>query len=84
MTHHSVLQVRDHFLKLRAGLAVYYQGAATLDQRTRPRPPEAAYDEVKHALAAKFATKLVHGAPLVVVAMGDSTVAGQVRAVTVL
>ena len=54
--------VRDHFLKLRAALAWYYQGQHILDGITEPQPSNPKYIAVIQQISKVFAAAFVSGA----------------------
>eukprot|EP00040_Diaphanoeca_grandis_P021297 m.113431 g.113431 ORF g.113431 m.113431 type:complete len:823 (+) comp28270_c0_seq1:137-2605(+) len=71
----NVMTVRDHFLKLRAGLVLFYQGTKRVEN-IHPIPEEATYSESISTMADRFAGAFIHGGTIVVGVLGDSTAAG--------
>ena len=65
------MTVKDHFLKLRAALTLYYQGSETLEAAMRPMPNDVEYGPYINVLAERFSRKLVHGGRFVVGAWVD-------------
>ena len=76
-------KVRDHFLRLRAALADYYEGEDVLEQGIEPHPDDPDFAEMLQAVADQFSRAFVHrsaenaadAGAIVVGVLGDSTTA---------
>ena len=53
--------VKDHFLKLRAALAWYYQGQHILDDLVTPKPSDRKYVDAIRQISKAFAAAFVSG-----------------------